>query len=110
MQINLKGTKIKLTKAIKDYVQEKMDMMEKYLGKIPVINCKVEVGMVVGGQNNGDIYFTEINLSVPHELLRIEKNSNDLYKSIDKAKDHMVRSIEKYKEKKIDKKRKIVEM
>jgi ribosomal subunit interface protein len=54
MQINLKGTKIKLTKAIKDYVQEKMDMLEKYLGKIQVINCKVEVGMVVGGQNNGD--------------------------------------------------------
>lgn len=105
MNINIKATKIDLTDAIKIYAQEKMDMLDKYLGDIPVSNCDVEVGLVVGGQNKGNIHRCEVNLEVPGEILRVEKTSSDLYKSIDKVKDHLPRLIKRYKEKKIDKKR-----
>jgi len=106
MQINIKATKIKLTPKVKAYVQEKMDMLEKYLGNIPVQNCDVEIGMSVGGQHCGEIYRAEVNLEVPGELLRVEKTEEDLFKAIDKVKDHLRLSIKKYKEKKITKKRK----
>jgi ribosomal subunit interface protein len=106
MQINIKATKIDLTDAIHAYVQEKMDMLEKYLGDVQVINCDVEVGLVVGGQNKGEIHRCEVNLEVPGEIIRVEKTSEDLYKAIDKVKDHLPRSIKKYKEIRMDKKRK----
>ena len=105
MRINIKATKIELTQEIKDYVQEKMDMLEKYLGDIQVLHCDVEVGMSVGGQNKGKIYRAEANLEVLGNLLRVEKTEKELFKAIDKVKDHLTRSIKRYKEKRIDRRR-----
>jgi len=102
MKINIKSTKIELTDAIKDYVQEKMDMLEKNLGSIKVLNCDVEVGMTSNHHNKGEIFRTEVNLNLPGELIRIEKTEEDLYRSIDNVKDHLTMAIKKYKEKRID--------
>jgi len=107
MKINLKTSKINLTPELKDYVQKKIDMLEKYLGKIEVINCDVELSLSVGSQNHGKIYRAECNLKIPHKLLRIEKTEKNLNKAIDKVKDHLVQMIVKHKEKLIDKNRKI---
>lgn len=106
MRLNIKATKIELTPETKDYVQEKMDMLQKYLGDIQVLNCDVEVGLTVGGQNSGEIYRAEVNLELPGELLRVEKTEKELFKAIDKVKDHLARAIRRYKEKRIDRKRK----
>ena len=105
MQINIKATKIELSEEIKDYVQEKMDMLDKYLGSVTATNCDVEIAMAVGNQNKGKIFRCEVNLNVPGELLRVEKTEKELFKAIDKVKDHLARSIRRYKEKRIDKKR-----
>ena len=105
MQINIKATKIELTGEIKDYIQEKMDMLDKYLGSVTATNCDVEIAMAVGNQNKGKIFRCEVNLNVPHELLRVEKTEKELFKAIDKVKDHLTRSIRRYKEKRLDKKR-----
>jgi len=104
MQIKLKATKLEMTEAIKNYVQTKMDMLDKYLGDIPVLNCDVEVERIISGQNKGDVFRAEVNLEVPHELLRVEKTENDLYKAIDKVKDHLDEVIVRYKEKMRDRK------
>jgi putative sigma-54 modulation protein len=106
MQINIKATKIELTPKIKDYIQEKVDMLEKFLGSVTVSNCDVEIALEGGGQTSGDIYRAELNIAVPGELLRVEKTEKDIFKAIDKVKDHMARSITRYKEKRQDKKRK----
>ena len=106
MQINIKATKIELSDSIRDYIQEKMDMLEKYLGSVAVTNCDVEVAMDVNSQQKGEIFRAEVNLNVPGKLIRVEKTEKDLYKAIDKVKDHLIRSIKRYKEKRVDKKRK----
>jgi len=105
MQIKIKATKVNLTPEIKNYIQEKMDMLEKYLGNIQVMHCDVEVGMAIGGQNSGNIYRCEVNLDLPRQMLRVEKTEKDLFKAIDKVKDHLARSIRRYKEKMINKSR-----
>ncbi len=104
MKINIKATKIKLSPEIKDYIQRKMDMLDKYLGNFPAINCDVEISLAVKGQNKGEIYRAEVNLELPHELLRIEKTEKELKKAVDKVKDHLARAIIKYKEKRMSKK------
>ena len=82
-----------------------MDKLNKYLGKIAVINCDVELEKVAGDQNNGLIYRAEVNLFLPLEVLRVEKLAVDIYKAIDKVEEHLTAMIKKYKEKIIDKKR-----
>jgi putative sigma-54 modulation protein len=100
MKVRILGTKIDLTIELKDYIQEKMDMLEKYLGDIKATNCDVEVALVKGKAKHGKIYRAEVNLELPGSLLRVEKEEESLYKAIDKVKDHLVRSIKRYKEKK----------
>jgi ribosomal subunit interface protein len=106
MIINIKAPTMDLTSEIKDYAQLKMDMLDKYLGEVQVLNCDVEVGTIVGNQNSGPIYKAEVNMEVPGTLIRVEKTAEDIFKAIDKTKDHMMRSIKRYKEKKISRERK----
>jgi len=105
MQIKIKASKIELTPAIENYINEKVNMLEKYLNHVEVLNCDFEIDKAIGGQHKGDIFRAEINLQVPGEILRVEKTEPDLYKAIDKVKDHLAEMIKKYKEKKIDKRR-----
>jgi putative sigma-54 modulation protein len=106
MQIRIKSTRLELTAAIRDYFQEKMDMVEKYLGGIKVLNCDCEIEKAVGGQNKGEIFRAEVNLRVPRKILRVEKTETDMYKAIDKVKDHLELIIKKYKEKMVDQRKK----
>lgn len=105
MQIKIKATQIELTPSVRDYIQDKMDMLDKYFGEISVLNCDFEIEKTKGNQNKGKIFRAEANLNVPGELIRVEKTASDLYKAIDKVKDHLPRSIKRYKEKRRDKER-----
>jgi putative sigma-54 modulation protein len=105
MKMNLKATKLEMTEAIAAYAQEKIDMLDKFLGDIQVLNLDMELEKSVGSQNKGEIFRAEINLEIPGELLRVEKTEDDLYKAIDKVKDHMEEVIISYKEKLRDKQR-----
>lgn len=106
MRIDIKATKLELSPEVKNYIQKKIDMLERYLGKIQVLNCHVEIGLAVGGQKSGQIYRAEVNLDLPGKLLRVERTATDIFKAIDKTKEHLVDQVKKYKEKKIERKRK----
>ena len=99
MQINIKATKIELSAKLKIYTEEKMAMLEKYLGEVQATNCDVELENINVNQHKGKIFRCETNLSVPGKLLRVEKTEEDIYKAVDKVKDHLTRSIKRYKEK-----------
>lgn len=95
MHINLKSTKIELTPAIKEYVFEKVDSLEKFYNGI--LQTDVEVGKTTRHHQKGDVFFCEINASVPNTLLRAREEMDDLYKAVNKAKDLMQRELKKYK-------------
>ncbi len=105
MKVNLLTSKLEMTPAIKSYVEEKMGMLDKYLGQTTVLNCDVEVSKVAGSQAKGEVFRAEANLQIPGTLLRVEKTENDLYKAIDKMKDHLAEVIKKHKDKERDKHR-----
>lgn len=101
MEVRIKATDVELTDELKQHIQKKMDMLEKYLGDVQVLNCDVEVSVEPGPhQNKGKIYRAEVNLEVPGDLLRVEKTEEYLHKAVDKVKDHLARSIKKYRGKK----------
>ncbi|MDP2708479.1 MAG: ribosome-associated translation inhibitor RaiA [bacterium] len=105
MQLNIKATNLELTPKLKGYVQQKMDMLDKYLGKLKIINARVEVSKTSNRHLKGEIYAAEVNISLGSDLLRVEKTEKDLFKAIDKVKDHLELVIKKYKDKKIDRKK-----
>ncbi|MDO8592425.1 MAG: ribosome-associated translation inhibitor RaiA [bacterium] len=106
MQLNIKATNLELTPKLKDHVQKKMDMLDKYLGKFKVINARLEVSKISNHHLKGEIYRAEANLAIGGDLLRVAKTEKDLFKAIDKVKDHLELAIRKYKDKKIDRKKK----
>lgn len=105
MNLNIKSTKIELTQNIRGYIEEKVAMLEKYLGTVTPLHCDFEIALINKHHNKGDVFRAEINLQLPGELLRVEKTEADLYKAIDKVKDHMAEMIKKYRGKRIDRKR-----
>lgn len=101
MKIIIKTTNIELTDAINSYVNKKIGSLEKFLKRYEEnseLNLNVEIAKTTKHHHKGDIFYTEINLRLPHKLLRVEEYNSDLYKSIDLAKDRMHEQIIKFKE------------
>ena len=105
MEIRIKTTKIELSADLRDYVEKKMEMLNKYTGDLIITHCDVELDHSLSKKTNGKNYRAEANLAVPGTILRVDKTEKTINKAIDKVKDHLVLMIKKYKEKKVDKKR-----
>ena len=97
MIINVRGTGIDLTDAIKDYAEEKISSLTKFFDNIT--NADIDVEMQSHHHNKGKIYYAEVNLNIPGKMIRVTKESETLYKAIDKVKDHLKVELEKMKEK-----------
>jgi len=99
MKIIIKTTNIEPNPAIKEYVDEKIGSIDKFLGNIDrsVTEARVEVGKITRGQQKGEIFRAEVNLTLPGELLRSVAHEEDLRIAIDKVKDELQREIKKYK-------------
>ncbi len=103
MNINLRASDIELTPAIHQYVEEKFSSLEKYQHAI----MQLDVSLKMDAQHRTEKLFTcSVNVDVPGELLKIERSSDDLYKSIDEAKDHLRETLAQHKERTLDEQRK----
>jgi ribosomal subunit interface protein len=98
MFIQIKAENLKLTEEIKNYAAEKIGMLAKYLGDTQVIDARVKLALTGNHHQKGDIYECKVELTLPKETLIMMKVEKDIFKAIDKVKDHLERSIEKYKE------------
>lgn len=87
MIINIHGTNLELTPALRAYAEEKISGLTKYFDNIT--QADIDIGRNTNHHQKGDVYFAEVNLHVPGQILRVVKEEEDLYKAIDKVKDHM---------------------
>lgn len=97
MNINIKATGMEMTDAIRSYAEEKMETLVKFFDNIQHID--IDVGMNSNHHNKGNVYYAEVNMSIPGRLVRVVKEEADLYKAIDKVKDHLKVELEQEKEK-----------
>ncbi len=92
-----------LTSAIKEYVEEKVVVLEKLTARFePAADLTVEVGKTSNHHAKGPFFMAEMQLAVPGELLRVEEKAEDLYEAIDLAKEQLRRQLKNYKEKLAD--------
>jgi len=97
MTINIQSQDLELTDAIRGYAEEKMSVLEKYFDRIERIDC--ELVMNSHHHNQGQIYSCKGHLFVPGKDFFIEKREDDLYKAIDKVRDHLQEMLTDWKEK-----------
>ncbi|NCO05172.1 MAG: ribosome-associated translation inhibitor RaiA [Candidatus Magasanikbacteria bacterium] len=95
MSINIQATGMELTEAMKEYAIEKMEASKKYFDNIQKID--IDIGMRSNHHNKGKIYYAEVNVFIPKQIIRVVKDAEDLYKAIDKVKDHLKVEFEKIK-------------
>lgn len=95
----IQGTHMELTDAIKAYVDDKLSNIAKLTEKFEPCDVRVEVGKTGVGQQKGNIFRCELNLTIPGVVLRSEAIRDDLYASIDESTDELKRQVKRYKEK-----------
>lgn len=102
MKINEKVTNIELTGDVKNYLYKKLEYFTKFIDPSDESAiCDVELGKNSQHHKNGDVFMAEINLHIAGKNFRVVSETDDLYSSIDLAKDDMVRILESNKDKKV---------
>lgn len=91
MEIVIHGDKIKVTEAMSDYINKKMEKLEKYLKN----NDEIRANVIVRVRNNNQI--VEITIPLKSFILRSEESKEDFYAAVDKAIEKLERQIRKNK-------------
>lgn len=106
MIITIHGTGIDLTDAIKEYAEKKIMMLQRYFDRITKV--EIDVGKRSHHHQKGLIYYAEVNLYIPGHNLRVVKEEKDLYKAMDKVKDHLKVELDRIKGKMRGKDRQVI--
>lgn len=94
--VTVQSKGIEMTPAIREYAEEKIMTLNKFFDGIT--KADILVGMRHNSQQKGKVFFAEVNLDLPGKhSIHLEKESSDLYKAIDKVKDHLKVDLEKMK-------------
>jgi len=99
MKIQITGKNMGITPNIRRIIDEKIGGLSKFLGNFDsdLIIVDVEVGRPSRHHRSGDIFYAEVNLSLPGNMLRAQAERDDLTKAIVKVRSELKIQIEKYK-------------
>ena len=102
MNIIIKGTNLNLGEDMKKFIKEKILSVEKFYPNI--IEARIEIEYDEH-KRKGHNYRCEANLSIPGKLIRVEKTTPSLTKSVNKVKDHLKLVLTKEKTKELTKRK-----
>lgn len=91
MDIIIHGDKIKVTDAMKSYIEEKLGRLDKYLENSENVRANVIVKV------KGHLQTMEITIPLKSFILRSEETQEDFYAAVDKTIDKLERQIRKNK-------------
>ena len=91
MDIKIRGEKMRITAAMKDYVEEKLGKLDKYLEKSDEIHANVIVKV------KSHLVTVEITIPLKSFILRSEETQEDFYAAVDKTIDILERQVRKNK-------------
>ena len=93
MEIMIHGDKLKITSAMKEYIEEKLGKLDKYLEK----GNHYRANIIVKVKNHEQR--VEITIPLKSFILRSEETQQDFYAAVDVATDKLERQIRKNKTK-----------
>jgi len=113
MKIVIKTKNLKLNRALKEFIEEKINSLEKF-GKVfyneeyfnsffgkgkPRIEAWVEIGKTTLHHQKGPWFYAECQMRFPKRSLRSIAQRKDLKLAITEVKDELQRELKQYKEK-----------
>lgn len=101
MQIDIEATNLELTPLLREYIEEKIGKLSKFLKRFDEgsVHAKVEVARLTRHHRHGNVYHAEVNLHFPGGMLRAEYQAEDVRVAVSKVKKVLQREIRKYKSK-----------
>ena len=93
MKYIIRSQKMDNTESIKDYIESKLNRLDKYFGESDNIEATVVTKL------NGRLQTIEVTIPTKHFTLRNEETNEDLYAAIDTIVDKLERQIRKNKDK-----------
>ena len=90
MKFNVRGDKLVVTDAIKNYIETKIGKLDKYF-KEDSITATVQLRI------RGNDHIIEVTIPTDHFILRSEEENEDMYAAIDLVLDKLERQIRKNK-------------
>ena len=104
MNNNIKATNIELTDAIRDYLTEKLQALDKYIDlKGTQVFIYTELEKTRPDQHNGDdLYRAEITVDNAGDIHYADTATHDFYAAIDLLQDEITRKIRRSQNKKRD--------
>lgn len=91
MNISIRGSKLEITDAMKEYATEKLKKLEKYVENPENVNATVIVKIP------NRLHKVEITIPLKTVILRAEEEKEDFYSAIDVLTDKLERQIRKNK-------------
>ena len=91
MEIIIRGEKVKVTGAMKEYIEEKLKRLDKYLENSSNVRANVLVKV------HKDAQKVEVTIPLKSFILRSEEYQDDFYAAVDKTIDKLERQIRKNK-------------
>ena len=94
LKFNIRGENIEVTPAIREYVEAKVEKVERYFNED--VNAKANVNLKVYNDKQTKV---EVTIPMKNVTLRAEERNNDMYAAVDLIVDKLERQIRKHKTK-----------
>ena len=94
LRFNIRGENIEVTPAIREYVEAKVEKVERYFNED--VNAKANVNLKVYNDKQTKV---EVTIPMKNVTLRAEERHNDMYAAVDLIVDKLERQIRKHKTK-----------
>jgi putative sigma-54 modulation protein len=94
MQLNVSGHHIDVTDALRGYVEQKIEKIERHFDLVSDINCVLTVEKLR--------HKAEARVNVNGGTIYADNTEEDMYAAIDGLVDKLERRVRKYKEKLVD--------
>lgn len=102
MKIVVKTTNIELTPPLRNFIEEKINSLEKYYNhfdkETPKVEAYLEIGKETKHHKKGVIFLADCQLIFPEKVLKAVAKKENLKSAILEVKDELKRQLKGYKE------------
>lgn len=108
MNFIIQTTNCTISEEQRQFVIDKLSDALKMLGSVNTepIDVEVEIERITNSRAGDDLFRTEVNLRVPSNFIRVEEHGASIPESTLKARQTLMRSTKRWRERMIDTRRK----
>lgn len=96
MELVIKGKNMEVDKATQEYIQSKLNRLERHLPDITEVKVELAQEMTKSAENR---FVAQVTITTHGTLLRGEERASNVYAAIDTVVDVLNRQIERFKDK-----------